>query len=545
MLVLGLDLACHDGGACIVQNGRVLCAVSEERLNRSKHSRGWQRAAGYVLEETGASSDDLDAIAFSHPYLMTQSAERFLPILKIGDRVFHYGQDLLFVPHYVCHASSSFLSDFDEALVYVIDGHGSSGREMVTQGAYLLQGTRLQPIYLRPNALKYVDVGLTYESFAYHLGFENEEFDAGKVMGLSAYGDRSREFGEPLFGISKGHIAANPAYIEYSDVIRNTTRALRNLPPRRTPQEDLLQEHMDIAAFLQRESERIVTQKVRQLLETTGPRPLCLAGGVALNGLINRSLVRGTPCRGIYVPAMPNDAGTAVGAALKACADLTGGRERCPAALPFWGKTYSRTEIDGAVATVSDASVKCQYRDSAQLHAAVCECLAQGLVVGWFQGGAEFGPRALGNRSILCCPGRADARHRVNSRVKHREWFRPFAPVVPASACAEYFDLEVPSPFMSFICIAKPRTAREAPAIVHVDGTARVQTLEAEQNRQLHSLLLTYAERTGRPPILLNTSFNIAGEPLVETPGDAVATYMSCGMDALAVGGWLMKKRTA
>jgi len=543
MLILGFDLYCHDGSACIVEDGVVKAAISEERITREKHCRGYKNAINYLLDGLSISINEIDAVMITHPYWTYAIAKSEASTLKLRNRVFILGEDLHFVDHYLSHAASSyFLSGFENALIFVIDGHGNNGAEMVTQGFYIAKGNDIQPIYFRPNAVPFLDIGFAFESFSYHLGFENEEFDAGKTMGLSSYGNRNKSWGESLFFLDNGHIKANPYYIKYNDLIRRTTRNVRNICEKRKPSEPLEEIHMDAAAFLQRESERCTIEKLNEILSTYPSKHLCLSGGVALNGLINNALLESTPVEKLYIPCMPNDAGTAVGGALYLNSRLTKKfTNNYLSRDAFWGLSYADAEVKNCLSKLKN-NIKFRYfSDQNNYIDNVVSLLRNRKIVGWYHGGSEFGPRALGNRSILCHPGDSKMKDIINSKVKMREWFRPYAPVVLNHRACEYFNFSGDSPFMSFIANATPLAKNVAPSIVHIDGTARMQTLTIDQNELFYKLIERFDIVTGLP-LLLNTSFNIAGEPIVETPGDAIRTFQKSGMDALAISGWILSK---
>lgn len=546
MLVLGVDVYCHDGAVCLVRDGEVGVAVSEERLSREKHCRGWRRALDYCLEAAGVDISEVDLLCVTHPYLNDAQAQLTVPTFQVRGRTFALGYDLRFVDHYRCHAASAFYtSGFDQSLVFVIDGHGSDGTELVTQGFYRAGPCGLERLYTRPNRVPSLDVGFAFESVSYHLGFENEEFDAGKTMGLSAYGEYLAGSREPLYEIAGNHIRVNPRYIRYHDVVRGTTRRVRELGPRREPDQPFTQLHLDCAAFFQNESERIVLEKVAAVSKDHPSRRLCVAGGVAMNGLVVNRLRESLGFDDVFVPPMANDAGTAVGAALLGHAQLAGRAHTTRDAITSsaWGRSYPAPPIAAIQGQHTGVNAK-QISDHQELIDAVAEALASGAVVGWMQGRSEFGPRALGHRSILCDPRSMLMKDVVNARVKKREAFRPFAPAVLWEHTRRYFHFDAPSRFMCFIASATARAGREVPAVVHEDGTARLQTVHAETDGLFYDLLRAFYGRTN-VPVLLNTSFNLAGEPIVETPEDALETFFHSGIDLVVIGDTLICKRKA
>lgn len=542
--VLGLDTFCHDGAACLVEDGAIRVAISEERLTRKKHCRGFSKTVPYCLDAARIDIGDIDLLCVTHPYLSDDAGRRMYERFTVAGRQFELGKDLAFVDHYTCHASSAYYtSGFDESLVFVIDGHGSDGTELVTQGFYVANPDGMSLVYSRPNRLGALDVGFAFESFTYHLGFENEEFDAGKTMGLSAYGEYLPGARERLYVIYGDHVCVNPHYIRYNDVVRGTTRKVRNVGPRREPGHPINDQHCNAAAFLQEESERVLVERVQRMLRGRQARHLCLAGGVAMNGLIANRLREELDLEAVFVPPMPNDAGTAVGAALWAHAVLANAphEPRDQIVTSAWGRAYDDDALPEQV--IVDSGLECRRDlEEFELLGVATEALMKGAVIGWFQGPAEFGPRALGHRSILCDPRVVVMKDHVNARIKKREPFRPFAPAVLAEHAEHYFVFEGPSRFMCFVAPVTPLARDEIPAVVHHDGTARLQTVHQETDERFWRLLTRFFEASG-VPVLLNTSFNLAGEPIVETPLDAIDTFMRSGMDLLVIENHVIARR--
>jgi carbamoyltransferase len=363
-----------------------------------------------------------------------------------------------------------------------------------------------------------------------HLGFTS--YDAAKVMGLAAYGDPGvlrREFAA-IIRVDEDGYAVNSDALGFPSV--NAKGLVALLGPVREPDAEILPRHMDIAAALQAATDASVAALLRRLERTVGHNRLCLAGGVALNCVTNALISQVSGYSDIFIPSAPHDAGTAIGAALAVhCAE----RNKSPpsgGATPYLGPQFGTREVLAAVKAAGLTPRKCKdaARDAADM-------IADGNIVGWFQGRMEFGPRALGNRSLLADPRRPDTRAILNRRIKHREDFRPFAPSVLAERAEEWFEIGPPSAsheYMLFACPTKPGYAERIPAVIHHDGTARVQLVRREANRRFHDLISRFFARTG-VPLVLNTSFNDS-EPIVCTPAHAIATFRSTGIDALFMG---------
>lgn len=535
-LVLGLA-ASHNGAAALVRGGEVLLAVQEERLTRRKRAvlepGGANLAVPWVLEHAGVSERDLDLV------VVCAIGEPELPSLS--------GRPALAIPHHLGHAWSAWVaSGLQTCGVWVIDGAGSprasltpseqavargSGREVLS--LYRASEDELVPVAKHLASVPLVDpkgdyrwrmpafasLGGMYQSVAQQL-FGSWQ-DAGKVMGLSPYG-RPTLPPEAFFEI------AADGRLAFRDEV-----PLKFRMPDRWPAYEA--EYRDLAASTQAALEAGIDH-VLGLHQALGlPPRLAYAGGVALNGLANERLVRSGAFEEVFLMPAAEDCGTALGAAWWGVARLTGRRPRGPLGTDALGRRYTRAEIAEALGGAGEVSAP------DELEREVARELAGGAVVAWFQGRSEFGPRALGQRSILLDPRRADGKDHLNAKVKHREAFRPFAPAILAERAEEWLQLEGESPFMLRIVPFRPDKRALVPAVVHVDGTGRVQTVSPGTGR-FRSLLEAFDAETG-VPILLNTSFNVRGEPIVETPEDAVACARATGIDLLAIGDFLLRPR--
>ncbi|MFJ6194846.1 carbamoyltransferase [Micromonospora sp. NPDC092111] len=545
MRILGLGGSHHDFCACLVDDGRVVCAVEEERLTRVKVAFGLgprlQRAlaADYVLGEAGLCPADVDLV-------LANDLLNRVYTLRFRDRVEWIG-------HHLSHAASTlFTSPFQEAAVLVLDGRGST----VDGGALPLAETitfyhgdsaGLRPLGAvagRAGVAAYRlddpyedSVGGMYELVSKEIGFRRVGGmgEPGKTMGLAPYGgDRYvRDLAE--------HYTLGDGEFRQSLAQQGRLRALiAGELARADTGADRDEIRADFAYAVQAHTERIVLHLARWLHARTGSKNLCLAGGVALNSVANFKILQESGFERIHIVPAAGDSGTALGAALYGH-HVIGGNPWTPSPRPFspyLGRPISTAEIEAAVARHAGA-VRVERPADAPGYAA--RLLAEGAVTGWFQGRSEIGPRALGNRSILADPRRAGMKDLINAKVKHREAFRPFAPVVLHDRQAEFFDSSVPALYMLLVPAVRPDKRAVIPAVTHVDGSARLQTATPELNPKLCALLAAFDRLTG-VPVLLNTSFNDNEEPIVETPDDAIRCFLSTGMDALVLGDLVLSK---
>jgi len=568
-VIIGVNSAYHESAAAAVRDGVVLAAVEEERWSRRKHGKRalvsnpdelpW-RSIRWALGAAGARPRDVRAVAygFAPRARLWHVGRDAAPLAdpagwgsEAGERAFEAGLSRLpaalaeggitaplrFVPHHRAHAASAFYpSPYESAAVLVLDGIGEHGTAWLGRG----RGARLTPIA----RLRYPDsLGLLWERACVHLGFS--EYDAGKVMALAAYGDPARHRAAmgrllriaPDGGGDPGAplLVVDPALARLRAADTDGLTAL--FGPPRAPGEPLDAPRLaDVAAALQEATEEAVLAAARRLARLTGERRLAYAGGVALNCVANARLERLGPFESIYIPAAPHDAGTAVGAALEVALRLGAPREPgAPSPGPFLGPEAGEEE---ALEAARGAGLRVERVADAPARAA--ERIAEGALVGWCQGRLELGPRALGHRSVLADPRRAEVREALNRRVKHREPFRPFGASILAGSCAEWLDLpsraaSAPSRgLMLFAYPVRPERRARVPAVVHVDGTCRIQAVDEGQDPRFHALLRRFHEVAG-VPLVLNTSFNDS-EPIVLSPGDAVRTFLSSGLDDLFLG---------
>lgn len=529
--VAGINLG-HDGGAAVVTDNSMV-AISEERLNRAKYSPGWQASLLYCLQAAGVTASDLDLVAVS-------GLGDHLPV-PAATGIHHFGIDHVApVDHHLAHAYSAYcLSGMDTATVLVADGAGNGGDTetwwaATPQGITRVGGNNRS----RPRV---GGIGAAYEAITNYLGWHEQE--AGKTMALAAYGNPDALPG-PLFDLDGTQVTGRLQSTHAAGAAALAAATGWDFGPSGSRGGD--QRGTDAAAWLQAETTRVLCGLAAACTAATGLRNLCVAGGVALN-CVSADAVRRQPGIGRYfAPPPASDRGQALGCALRAWHLLTGGMPRRPLAADSLGRPYDDADIELALrrdprsGLVERRRVPYTWRKDSDIAAAAAQMIAAGKLVGWFQGGSELGPRALGQRSILADPRTPAAAQVLNDRIKHREPFRPFAPAILASRAGDWFDLDVPSSFMLLAPPVRPAKADTIAGVVHIDGTARVQTVDPEASPLLAAVIEEFGRITGVPAVL-NTSFNDR-EPIVETPAHAVATFQDCDLDALCIGGYLAEK---
>lgn len=615
MKVLGISAFYHDSAAALIEDGRIIAAAQEERFSRRRHDARFPSSAiAFCLQFARTKVEDIDLVVFyEKPYLKFErlletyvgfaprglaSFAKAMP-LWVHEKLFlrrflvkelsglaeniDWDSRLMFCEHHYSHAASAFFpSPFSGAAILTVDGVG----EWATTSLALGDDTRIE--MLREIRFPH-SLGLLYSAFTYYLGFRVNSGEY-KVMGLAPYGTptyRDTILGKLIDLKHDGSFRLDMSYFDYATGLRMTNDAFAELfgGVPRDPREPLTQRHMDIAASIQSVLDEAMLRIARDLAARTGRRKLCLAGGVALNCVSNGKLLRSGIFSDIWIQPAAGDAGGAVGAALgayyllrsddvqrAACEtgatrnlDATGtvraasGRRKMDAMCgSFLGPEFSQSEIEMRLAALG-ASYSVLTED--ELISTAVDALERKEALGWFQGRMEFGPRALGARSIVADPRDAEMQAKLNLKIKFRESFRPFAPAVLRESLTDWFDLNVDSPYMLFVADVAARHRIHAPvaiesapglerlkvprsdipAATHIDGTARVQTVHRETNPRFHYLLSAFAARTGCP-VLVNTSFNVRGEPIVCTPEDAFRCFMGTQLDSLAIGNCFLRK---
>jgi len=577
--VLGISALYHDSAACLLSGEKIVAAAQEERFTRVKGEARFPReAARYCLAEAGIPASGLDAVVFYEKPLLKfeRLIETYLEIAPRGLSSFRragplwmkerlyaereirtglggYAGKLLYTEHHEAHAASAYYpSPFNEAAILTVDGVGEWATATIGVG----RGAELELL----EEMRFPDsLGLLYSAFTYHAGFKVNGGEY-KLMGLAPFGTPryvDRIYSNLLKLSEDGSFEVNQRYFDYRGGLRMTNRNFDRLfdgPPRR-PEGPLSQREMDLACSVQQVCEEVVLRMARYAHRRTGLDKLCMAGGVALNAVANGRLAREGPFAEVWVQPAAGDAGGALGAAYVASHKYFGqprgeraGTDSMQATLLGPG-----FEVDEIRAALDRAGARYEEVEDSSPEDRAAEMLADGKIVGWFQGRMEFGPRALGARSILADARDPGMQSRLNQKIKFREGFRPFAPSILSERATEYFDLKGESPYMTFVvpvAVSRRRAGggagltglqrvaevrSEIPAVTHLDYSARVQTVAREQNPVFHRLISTFAHLTGCP-VIVNTSFNVRGEPIVCTPADAFACFARTSIDALVIG---------
>jgi carbamoyltransferase len=584
MRILGISCYFHDAAAALLEDGRLIAAAEEERFSRIKHDFGFPaRAIRFCLDRGRISGADLDYVAFfEKPFIkferILQTALGTVPRSqavfrkamtawmldklwvksRIRDNLGIPSERILFVEHHQSHAASAFLcSPFDDAAILTVDGVGEWATATIGHG----RGTSLT---LNSEIRFPHSLGLLYSAFTAFLGFEVNEGEY-KVMGMAPYGvPRYQDKVWNLVDVAAdGAFALNLNYFSfhYSATDTYTPRFESLFGKPRSPETPFFtessgypsyfgekpanyqqlagenQHYADIAASIQVVTEEILLRMVRHACAENQTTRLCMAGGVALNSVANGRILRETPVTDLYVQPAAGDSGAAVGAALFVQHQILGAPRSFVMEHAYWGAELDADRIRATAAASGMTHVEC--RDETELLDRTVDLLSSGNVIGWAQGAFEWGPRALGNRSILADPRRADMKDIVNTKIKFREPYRPFAPSVLEERSADFFDLrdparQYPARFMLLVAPVLEEGKARIPAVTHVDGSARLQTVVRSTNPRYHALIKTFGEASG-VPVILNTSFNLRGEPIVNTPEEAFSTFARSGMDALVL----------
>ncbi len=561
MIILGLNYYFHDSSACIVRDGHLIAAIEEERLSRIKHTDAFpEKAIARCLEVAGISYEDIDYIAVSikpgthwmkkvaylirYPRSLVAFVGHHVVQGAIKQRRFrnwyrrnypaNKGPKVEFIEHHLTHvAGSFFVSPYKKAALLGIDGSGEWATTWLGYG----EGNKVSNLgqSFFPHSF-----GSFYETVTQFCGFK-PNYDEGKTMGLAPMGDPApymEEVGKMIRVDKKGRVRVNLSYFKFQYLAnqRYSEKFLRIFGKARKLDGAFEKNHMNAAAAFQRVLEDRVLEICNYLHKSTGADYLVISGGVALNSVMNGRIVRETPFRDVYVMPAAGDNGTSIGAAYYLYNGILKKPRNFEHNNPYTGTEYSNEQIERVLA---GAKLKLTYAEDITQKAA--ELLAEGKIIGWFQGPMEIGPRALGSRSILANPAFPQMKDKINAEVKFREAYRPFAPSALEESYRDYFDLDVKAPFMLKVCQVREDKKEIIPAITHVDGSARLQTVNRETHPKYHELISKLGRLTG-VPVVLNTSFNIQGEPLVESPKDAIRCFYSTGLDALCIGNYILEK---
>jgi carbamoyltransferase len=594
MYILGISAFYHDSAACLLKDGEIVAAVQEERFTRKKHDAGFPREAiEYCLREAGVDPSNIDNVVFyEKPFVKFERLlETYLAFAPKGIKSFvksmpvwikeklfqksaiikelkdvlgadvNWHEKILFSEHHLSHAASAFFpSPFEKAAVLTLDGVG----EWTTTSVAIGNGNDLKVVkeIHFPHSL-----GLLYSAFTYYTGFKVNSGEY-KVMGLAPYGQPKYVdlIKEHLIKVADdGSFQLDMSYFDYATGLTMTSKKFHDLfgGPPRTSETDLTQREMDLAASVQKVTEEVVLKIARGIAKETGERNLCLAGGVALNCVANGILLREQIFDNIWIQPAAGDAGGALGAALSAWylhhnKKRTLSQERDAMKGAYLGPEFSDSEIESQL---KGCGARFHKLPEHELIDRAASCLAEGKAIGWMQGRMEFGPRALGGRSIIADPRSPAMQKQLNLKVKYRESFRPFAPSVLREDVSEWFEHESDSPYMLLVADVRNEKRRamtaaeeelfgidklnvprsSVPAVTHVDYSARIQTVHADTNPRYHAVISKFKEKTGCP-LVVNTSFNVRGEPIICDPTDAFRCFMGTELDALAVGNYFLIK---
>ncbi len=564
MYVLGISCFYHDSSACILKDGKIIAAAEEERFTRKKHDTSFPiNAINYCLNEAGITGNQIDHVGFyEKPFLkferlLHQHIEMFpwsfktfykaipswinekLRVPSIVKKKLKYKKGVMFIDHHMSHAASSYLpSPFKEAAILTVDGVG----EWATTTMGHAKGNNI-------TILKQIDfphsLGLLYSAVTAHLGMSvnNSEF---KVMGLSPYGrPRYLEKFKKIIDVKEdGSYALDMSYFDFHyKMTMPSKKFIKLFGPIRKPESEVTQHHKDMAATLQRVTEETIFKMLNHLYEVTKCDKLCMAGGCALNSVANGKILSNTPFKEIYIQPAAGDGGTSIGAAKYIYHTILGNERTDVQETSYFGPGFTNEQVRKVL---DDYKVKyTEFKTDEELIKKTAELIHKDNVIGWFQGRMEWGPRALGSRSILSNACNPEMQDILNLKVKHREKFRPFAPVVPEEDAKNYFECDepvpVPTDFMLMVYPIKKKYHSQIPSVTHVDGSGRLQTIRKQHNKRYHGVIKEF-EKMGGLPILINTSFNIRGEPIVNEPLHAYRCMMGTGIDYLVIENFLVKR---
>lgn len=563
MLILGLNDS--NSAAAIIRDGELLAAVREERFDRIKFSDAYPtRAVNYCLKVAGAGLKDLDHVVFAwnpgHEIEPQDSAaairyhKHFLHYIP-NNLLRHIGGDknnkkitfidekigfltgelnVHFAPHHYSHAASAFfISPYEKAAVLTLDGYGDD----ITHQFFIGEGNKLRSLgrTLFPHSM-----GHAYAAVTQFLGYRANS-DEWKVMGMAAYGEPEYydQFARIIrFDKEKGELRVDLDYFTYYiwTPRRYSDQFIATFGQERYANDDITSRHINIATSFQKRIEDVVLEMCEYLAEKTGMDTLCLAGGVAMNSKMNGRILKESPFSKVWVQPSADDAGCSLGACYYYWHQVLGNNRGFVMKHDYWGPGFSDTEIKNAL---DDSLVSYEFLDDVEKEAA--KSISENKIIGWFHGRMEFGQRALGNRSILADPRDPEMKDKINRLIKHREWYRPFAPSVMQECQSEYFETSFSSPFMQIVSEVKKEKHQVIPAIVHNDGTGRLQTVDRAINGRYWKLIDEFRKVTG-VGVILNTSFNDNDEPIVCTPKDAIRTFFGTGLHELYIGNYRVRK---
>ena len=563
--ILGISCGYHDSAAALIKDGKVLGAVEEERFTGIKHDSSFPiNTIKWLYDEFKITGDDINAVAYyDNPKYKLDRIEKSLkrgPLTQFFNRkkilkrnkikydtfenqiygITHRNVELYYSEHHLSHAAYSFYtSPYDRASILSVDGVG----EWETTTLWYGEGNKLSKI----QQIKFPhSLGMLYSAFTAFLGFKPNEGEY-KVMGLASYGDPQKFLNKfrKLYTITEdGGFELNMEYFTYdwSDTHMFNEKLGKLLGiPNRLPEDNLNQPHKDLAATLQHEYEFLFFRLVDRLFAIRSSNNLCLSGGCAYNGTANGKILEKSNFKNVWIPPAPSDAGSAIGAALHVYYENMGNAKRQDNTNPYLGPYTQNDEIKEILEEM-DIDIWYEKKFHSEIIPIISKEIVDGNVVGWFEGRMEFGSRALGNRSILGNPCDPQMQERINRVVKKREGFRPFAPIVKLEDQAKYFDYDKPIPYMNQVVKVKEEYRDKLPAITHVDGSARIQSLKKIQHKRMYNLL-TQLHKDNGYPIVLNTSFNLKDQTMVLDPKTAIETFLNCEMDILVMHNYIVRKK--
>lgn len=566
MIVLGISCYYHDSAACLIKDGKIIAAAAEERFTREKHDNNFPKLAiEFCLDKAGIAINELDTVAFYEKPLikferiMSQHLDQFpknyrqfldtigpwfgsrIQLKKTLEKELHYFGPIEYIEHHLSHAASTFyLAPFDEAAIVTIDGVGEWATTTIGFGKS--KNIRIDKEIHFPHSL-----GLLYSTMTTYLGFGANDSEY-KVMGLAAYGNPKpfkKHFDQIVKSFPDGSYQLDMKYFDYEWADHMPSKEMERLFgfPVRGKNDPVKRHHENIAAALQLKLEEVVFKMMQVAQEKYQSKNLCFAGGVALNSVLNGKILSNTKFDKVFIPPDPSDAGAAMGAALYVYTKNTGKLAEKKNFHPYLGPSYHWHQIESVL---KNYKLKYKYiKDDQKLVDETAKLIIKEKVIGWFQGAMEWGPRALGNRSILASARTTQMRDIINAKVKKREMFRPFAPVILEEKTSDYFETDkYISPSARWMLMVYPFKEighKHVPAVVHVDGSGRLETLIRQDNPRYYDLVNSYNKKT-KIPIIINTSFNVKGEPIVCSPEDAVKCFLSTDIDYLVIDNYIVSK---
>jgi carbamoyltransferase len=536
--ILGINMG-HDGGCALSIDGQIVASMTEERLIRVKYAYGWLNSLKFCLDEGKMKLKDIDLVVFS------DYSDKIKNGFDGGLSLFGFSSNKCTnVNHHLSHACSAFFtSPFKNSLVFVFDARGNNNS---TESVYLAKGNEIKKIAGNPIHNYEKGVVAAYQAFTTYFGWHQN--NAGKTMGLSSYGDSKKYSKYPLFtkhsnGLYSNNLSSHTAL----GVEEFCSKHALKVPSKYLG--DPLK-YADMAAWIQAEFERVVLDIIDKYQKETGVKNLCLAGGGALNTVCNTKILSSLDIERLHIFPSAGDSGQSIGNVLYGHY-IFGDNKRKE--LNFWRsdyrcKKYTDNQVEGVLKRINQLtsliipkSRPYRFRKVKNIEYETAKLIVDGKIIAWFQGGSEMGPRALGHRSILCDPRPKNMKDILNERVKHREPFRPFACSVLLEEASKYFDTDVESPFMLLVVPVREDEKNKIPAVTHIDGTCRIQTVTRRDNGRYYNLINEFYKLTN-VPLILNTSFNVAGEPIVETPADAIKCFLGTEIDYLVLNDFLVEK---